>query len=341
MNHVQIELTNKCNFQCEFCEIKNHRVKDELPIEQVYRILDEIKDAELPGGKVFMVSFNGVGEPLLYPQITEAVKYAKERFPFVGFITNGYGLTEKVADEMLALDIDYITVSINAVDAQVYSKFQGYGFQNPEKVMNHVLHNMNYFLEQRKLLNKHTEFRIPYLLTEDSKEHFPVFLEYWKKSGYEVLIQTTRLMTFKKLDNVRYTRCERLTEDFMIFSNGDITICACDQTRGCVLGNIYKNSIAEVINGPRFAKIVKANEEIDLDNSPKMCLNCEKRINEGFLKNYSIGYKIYYTNNVRKNIKWKIYSVGIQCFSELKKYKYTYPFFRRFKNYMFRREYNS
>lgn len=338
MNHVQIELTNKCNFQCEFCEIKNHRVKDELPIEQVYNILDQIKKAELPGGKVFMVSFNGVGEPLLYPQIGKAVKYAKERFPFVGFITNGYCLTKDVADEMLSLDIDYITVSINAVDAEVYSKFQGYGFKEPEKVMNHVLDNIHYFLEQRKKLGKHTEFRIPFLLTDDSKYHLKEFIEYWKKSGYEIAIQLTKLLTFSSLTVKKYTRCERLTEDFMIFSNGDVTICACDQARAGIIGNIYKQSVEEILNSDTYNKIVKANERLEIEKLPLMCRNCEKMIDEGFLKNYSMFYKNIYVNNFRKHIKWKIYSVGIRWFTELKKCKLTYPIFRKIKNYMVRRE---
>lgn len=338
MNHVQIELTNRCNFQCEFCEIKNHRVKDEMPIEQVYSILDQLVEADLPGGKVFMVSFNGVGEPLLYHDIGKAIKYAKERFPFVGFITNGYFLTKEIADEMLDLDIDYITVSINAVDGDIYEKFQGYGLKEPEQVMCRVLSNIEYLLTQKERLKKHMEFRIPFLMTKDSEKHLKQFLHHWRQSGHEISIQLTKLLTFGKLENAKYTRCERLTEDFMIFSNGDITICACDQKREGIIGNIRTHSISEVLNGDKYMGIVKANSELDLKNMPSLCLNCEKMMDEGFLRNHSMFYKVIYVNSWKKNLKWKVYSVGVQWFTELKKHRVTFAFFRKMKNYMVRKE---
>ncbi len=338
MNHVQIELTNRCNFQCKFCEIKNHRVKDELPIEQVYDILDQLTTARLPGGKIFMVSLNGVGEPLLYPHLTEAVAYAKARFPFVGFITNGYLLSPNLTDHLLACNIDYITVSINAVDAEVYKKFQGYGLKDPEAVLDRVLSNVRYLMEQRDRLKKKTELRIPYIVTKDSKSHMKEFIQYWKDTKREALIQFTRLMHFKKLDHVKYTRCERLLEDFMIFSNGDVTMCACDQTRSVILGNIYEKKIEDIMNGEKYLSIVRANDAFDLDHMPKACFICDRMIDEGFLKNYSIGYQVIYVNHFWKNLKWKFYGIGIQWVTELKKHDVTWPLFRRIKKIMVRHE---
>ena len=338
MNHVQIELTNRCNFQCKFCEIKNHRVKDELPIEQVYNILDQLTTAELPGGKVFMVSLNGVGEPLLYPHLTEAVAYAKKRFPFVGFITNGYLLTHELVDKLLEYNIDYITVSINAVDARIYKKFQGYGLKDPEAVMERVLDNVRYLMARRDKLKKKTELRIPYIVTMDSKDHMEEFVQYWKHSGHEALIQFTRLMHFRKLDHVKYTRCERLLEDFMIFSNGDVTMCACDQTRSVILGSIYEQKIEDILNGEKYLSIVRANDRLDLEHMPKACFICDRMIDEGFLRKYYIRYNVVYVNNVWKSLKWKLYWIGIQWFTELKKHNLTWPLFRRVKRMMVRKE---
>lgn len=338
MNHVQIELTNRCNFQCKFCEIKNHRIKDELPIQQVYHILDQLVTAELPGGKIFMVSLNGVGEPLLYPHLAEAVAYAKARFPFVGFITNGYLLTHELADKLLSYNIDYITVSINAVDAEVYKKFQGYRLKDPEAVLKRVLGNVTYLMEQKERMKKKTELRIPYIVTKDSKDHMEEFIQYWKNTGHEVLIQFTRLMQFKKPEHVKYTRCERLLEDFMIFSNGDVTMCACDQTRSVILGNIYEQKIEDIMNGKQYMDIVRANDRFDLKHMPKACFICDRLIDEGFLRNYSIGYKIIYVNNFWKGLKWKLYGVGIQWFTELKKHDATWPLFRKIKKMVVRNE---
>lgn len=338
MNHMQIELTNKCNFQCEFCAVKNHRTYREMPIETVYRLLEEAKDLEMPGGKIWMISFNGLGEPLLYKDLAKAVRYAKRLYPYVGFITNGYLLSRDLSVELLEADMDYICFSVNAVDPEVYRHFQGYGLQDVEKVLQQVLDNIRTFLELRKQMHKQTEVRISYILTDQSQGHLKSFIRYWKQTGYEIMLPITKLITWQKPDKVKYTRCERLTEDFLILANGDVSICACDHLRGTTLGNIYQDSLEDLICGKKFADILEAHSNMDLERIPQVCLKCEKLMDHGFLHNYSTGFKTLYVNNWKKSLKWFLYTKGLNLFTELKKHPATFPFWRRVKQYMMRKE---
>lgn len=339
MNHVQIEMSDRCNFQCKFCEIKNHRESNDLPIEKLYDILDQLERDELPGGKIFMVSLSGVGEPLMHKDIVKAVAYAKSKFPFVGFITNGFFLTKDKVDQLLEYDISYITVSLNGVDASVYEKFQGYGLKDPEAVMNRVINNIKYLLKKRDELGKKTEVRIPYIVTEDSAGHVNAFLKYWKENGHEVLIHLKRLLEWHDVTNNKLGRCERLMEDFMIYANGDVTICAVDQSRGCILGNVYEHSVKEILEGERYHQIIKANQERRFEDLPDICKRCEYIIDDGFLKNNCDAIKVVYLNNPWKNLKWKVYTTGQNIFSELKKHDATWKFYKKVKNRMMRREY--
>lgn len=341
MNQIQIELTNRCNFQCEFCGIKHHRTNNDLPIKDVCRLLDRIKDAEFPGGQVHMVSFNGLGEPLLHPNIVEAVAYAKERFPFVGFITNGYCLTKEISDALLSLGIDYVSVSINGVNEDVYSHFQGYGMKHPEATMKRVIDNTIYFLKRRDELGKKTEVRIPFCLTEVSKPHLKEFVTFWRNTGFEILIHVTRLLKFKDSRNVRYTRCEQLTENFLVFANGDIGFCCCNHTRAGIIGNIYKDDVVDVFWSEAFTNIVRANAEGNYAELPPACRICENHRDYGFLKDYSLGYKFIYLNNPLKAVKWSAYSIGRRWLSELKKHDMTWPLFRRIKSFMYHFEYGK
>lgn len=339
MNHVQIEMSDRCNFKCKFCEIKNHRDHNDFPIEKLYEVLDELETADLPGGKVFMVSLSGVGEPLMHKDIVKAVEYAKSKFPFVGFITNGFFLTEDKVDQLLACDISYITISLNGVDASVYEKFQGYGLKDPEVTMNRVIGNIKYLLRRRDELGKHTEVRIPYIVTPDSEEHVSDFIKYWKDNGHEVLIHLKRLLEWKDVTAKKLGRCERLMEDFMIYANGDVTICAVDQSRGCILGNVYKQSVKDILDGEKYQRIIKANRERRFEELPDICRRCEYIIDDGFLKNNCDAIKVLYLNNSWKNFKWKFYTTGQNVFSELKKHDSTWEFYKKVKNRMMRKEY--
>lgn len=339
MNHVQIEMSDRCNFQCKFCEIKNHREFNDFPIEKLYDVLDQLERDELPGGKIFMVSLSGVGEPLMHKDIVKAVAYAKSKFPFVGFITNGFFLTEDMVDQLLGYDISYITISLNGVDADVYKKFQGYGLKDPKATMDRVIKNIRYLLKRRDELGKKTEVRIPYIVTEDSEGHVNEFIKYWKDNGHEVLIHLKRLLEWHDVTNNKLGRCERLMEDFMIYANGDVTICAVDQSRGCILGNVYDHSVKEILEGEKYQQIIKANQERRFEDLPDICKRCEYIIDDGFLKNNCDAIKVLYLNNPWKNLKWKIYTTGQNIFSELKKHDATWGFYKKVKNRVMRKEY--
>ncbi|SDA69963.1 radical SAM additional 4Fe4S-binding SPASM domain-containing protein [Butyrivibrio sp. INlla18] len=341
MNHVQIEMSDRCNFQCKFCEIKNHRNYNDFPIDKFYDIIDQLERDELPGGKIFMVSLSGVGEPLMHKDIVKAVAYAKSKFPFVGFITNGFFLTPDKVDQLLECDISYITISLNGVDAKVYEKFQGYGLADPEGTMNRVIENIKYLLKRRDELGKKTEVRIPYIVTEDSEEHVSEFIKYWKDNGHEVLIHLKRLLEWHDVTKNKLGRCERLMEDFMIYANGDVTICAVDQSRGCILGNAFEKSIKEILEGEKYQSIIKANRERRFQDLPEICKRCEYIIDDGFLKNNCDAIKVLYLNNPLKNFKWKFYTTGQNIFSEFKKHDLTWEFYKRVKNRVMRREYTK
>ncbi|MDP2905512.1 MAG: radical SAM protein [Candidatus Omnitrophota bacterium] len=103
------QLTNKCNFDCRMCNIKNNPRQDTLPLEDFKRIIDDL--AEM--GTVF-VSLSG-GEPLLIKNILDYVIYAKSKIPFVNLVTNGYLLSEDTAVGIAKSGLDSLSVSIDAL----------------------------------------------------------------------------------------------------------------------------------------------------------------------------------------------------------------------------------
>jgi MoaA/NifB/PqqE/SkfB family radical SAM enzyme len=308
----------------------------------VKKLLDDIKKTDFPGSRVYMISFNGLGEPLLSPHLIESIRYAKKSFPFVGFVTNGYRLDHKMTEDLLSVGVDYISVSLNAVDPKVYSEFQGYGLKDPGRAMNTVIENIKYFLQRRDELGLKTEVRIPYCITKASKTHLKEFTDYWRKTGRELIIHTIRLLEFEEAGkNVRYTRCEHLTENFLVFANGDVGFCCCNHTRAGIIGNIYKDELKTLFEGEEYRKIVEDNNKGDFSHLPPACRICENHRTDGFMGDHSMGYKFIYLNNPLKQVKWTLYTYGWLLLAELKRYRLTWPLFRKLKDLVYRIEYGK
>lgn len=340
LKHIQMELTNRCQFQCKFCEAKKHRANTDMPLDMLKNIIDEISKRNSCYGRVSTVSFHGLGEPLLYADLPEAVQYAKNAGFTVGFVTNGYALTEQLARRLLEIGLDYICFSINAVREDVYKDFQGYGLKNPAEVMNKVIGNIKMFLALRKSMGKKTLVRISFIKTEQSKDHLNEYIKYWKSTGEEIMVMVIKLWSYIPIKG-RYARCDQLNEIAMISSDGDVAFCCCNHFRKGFLGNVKDMSLSEILAGKKFRSIVEANEKGDFDKMPAVCKKCEKLRYEEFLRNYSVGYQYVYLNNWSKCIKWKAYSLGMQIVAEFRKHDATWPLYRTIRGLMYAREYRK
>jgi len=127
-NKLYINLTNKCNLHCVFCQrerernfwVKGHWVwttRDPSPEE----IIKEIKDPKLYEEVVFC----GYGEPTLrFSVLKEVAKWVKERGGKVRVDTNGLlfsFLPKEKLKELVGL-VDVFSVSLNAPDPETYER---------------------------------------------------------------------------------------------------------------------------------------------------------------------------------------------------------------------------
>ena len=91
---LYLELINACNFRCDFCPtIVSKREKSSMPFSLYRKLIDQIAEQGLGRG----IALHVLGEPFLYPRLTEAVTYAKERNLQVVLTTNGSLLNKTFA----------------------------------------------------------------------------------------------------------------------------------------------------------------------------------------------------------------------------------------------------
>jgi organic radical activating enzyme len=107
---VKIELTARCDFQCFFCASSFRlRKKEDIEWDFYTRIVKEMREAGVEELGLFYL-----GESFMYPQLAEAVQYAKDvGFPYVFLTTNGRLSTPDKLEACMKAGLDSLKFSFN------------------------------------------------------------------------------------------------------------------------------------------------------------------------------------------------------------------------------------
>jgi MoaA/NifB/PqqE/SkfB family radical SAM enzyme len=106
---VQIEVTNRCNLDCDMCPrlvlLKVPEV--DMTWETFEAVLSRLEDPE-------SITLTGWGEPLMHSRFFDLIDRINELYPecVVGFTTNGHLMTERIAQKVLARRVSRINVSL-------------------------------------------------------------------------------------------------------------------------------------------------------------------------------------------------------------------------------------
>lgn len=112
-NKVYFELTNACNFNCDFCPISvSTRDKRTMPFSLFTKGIDQLASDRICG----TVGFHVLGEPLLHPRLFEAIRYAGSRGLTTELTTNGALLTDGRVRALLQSGLDKLSVSLETMD---------------------------------------------------------------------------------------------------------------------------------------------------------------------------------------------------------------------------------
>lgn len=117
LNTVLLAITEACNSNCKHCRVIKYHSKVEF--EKIIKVIDKIKN------ETRIINITG-GEPLLYPQILQLIKYIKEKTPLkVSLSTNGYLLDKKTTARFKKLSLDAINVSLDSIHPDKHDSFRG------------------------------------------------------------------------------------------------------------------------------------------------------------------------------------------------------------------------
>lgn len=116
---AQIEITRLCNFKCPICSRESlapESLKQYMTPEHIKHILDD-----MPGLKG--VRLQGLGEPLMTPQLDKILEIARAKGLYISTISNGSLLRVPKYME-LALKFDDINISIDSTDPRKFAEIR-------------------------------------------------------------------------------------------------------------------------------------------------------------------------------------------------------------------------
>ena len=277
-----VELTNFCNFNCIMCPNKDLKKKDKgyMDMDLYRKIVDEAREF------IFDINLAHRGESLLHPEIVEAIKYAKQSKIFTRLHTNGSQLTENLAENIIAAELDLISFSFDGYTEETYQKIRVGG--NFEKTIENIVR----FLEIKKAAGTKTpQISIEVIdFEKTSGENLEQAKQEFKKRFQDLPLDSFvikelhnwagEIKTKQNSDN--YSICPFPWNALIICWDGSVIPCTQDFFNHNIIGNIKDNSIKEIWNGKKITHLRKKLAEQKLDEF-KTCSHCDRVWRKGFL----------------------------------------------------------
>jgi len=272
-NKIYVEITNICNLNCSFCS-KDNRKKKEMSIEEFSKVINKIKDYT----KTIYLHLKG--EPLLHSHLDELLSICDNNNINVKITTNGTLLKLK-KDILKNHAIKQINISLHSEN-----NIKNY-FEDVFNVCDELSENIN-IVYRIWVLNNLQLDKISTIIVENLIDYYKLSTNMVEKIKNEKNIKIKDNIYLDKdnefiwpnetknnssEDEIGY--CLGTKSHIGILSDGTVVPCCLDSDASINLGNIFENSLEEIVNSDKFKIINEGfkNNKVIYD----LCKNCDYR----------------------------------------------------------------
>lgn len=271
-----------------------------MDLDAARRVLDEFAAAPP------LVAPSIYGEPLLIPNLEEALALVKERGGALSLNTNGLTLTTRISETFCRVPVDSVLFSIDAVSREIYQRVRS--IDRIGKVEAAVMRLLAVRGDQ-----DYPRVGVSFTVQDDNRLELDQFVRRWVGAvdvvRVGVVFEDGKFPDMTAVPEQR-TPCPVLYKSLAIHNDGSVRMCCLDATRQTDMGNVFTDGVNAVWHGPAFTAARKAHEEGDWDSVP-FCKDCngwmqydyQEEIQDGILIRRSPEYTWY--NRIDRLGSWK------------------------------------
>ncbi len=293
---IAIEPSNICNFKpyCKICPLNSYTgKKGKMSLEQFKGIVSELDFVKA-------VDISGAGEPFIFDDFFDMVKFCKKRNKTVSTITNGSLLNEKTCCKIIDSGIDTISISVDAAKDETYKEIR------PGGDFNKVVENINHLAWERDKAGSNLRIVITVVMMRQNFDELLGIVDLFSKlktvfSFYNLLLHDKAelarfehsLMSMDKKyvqsrlseleENIKgkklvadiqfpkvtpkWGRCRKLSSAVSIDYKGELRFCCTGREK--TFGKIENGNFFKIWNKAEFTK---ARKQMAMGIMPKECI---------------------------------------------------------------------
>ncbi len=264
---IYIEITNCCNLSCSFCS-KTSKPKRTMTIEEFKNIISKIKS------HTDYIYLHVKGEPLLHKDLKEFLKIAEENDLKVNLTTNGTLFSQRVDDLKNSKALKKVNFSLHSENN--YPNYFENIFQSVDKLPKDitVIYRL-WTLSNSALDKKSTE------IVEKLKDYYNLSPQIVDKLYKEQNVKISSNIYVDKDNEFIWPTvteeksngyCYALKTHLGILVDGTVVPCCLDASGIINLGNIYTDTLENIMTTERYRKLKKSFQ--DHKPSEALCASC-------------------------------------------------------------------
>lgn len=266
---IYVEITNICNLKCKFCPETN-RIKEFMSLENFEEVIRKIhKHTQL-------VCLHVKGEPLLHKDLENILEVLERYNLKVNITTNGTLIKEKLEVIKKSKAVRQINFSLHSIteNSSFNQKYLQDIFESVEELENIII---SYRLWNMKNI-KENDINSDIIKSIENYYNLNNLKKDLMKNDFfkikeNIFINQDIEFTWPDINKeniIEKGRCLGLKEQIAILVDGTVVPCCLDNNGDIPLGNIFKESMEDILNKPKSINIKK-----NFENSIITCKLCK------------------------------------------------------------------
>jgi len=180
---IYVELTTRCNLRCRMCvkyTAGSCIAEEDLPFAVFKGLASSLTHAQT-------LILNGIGEPLLHPELEEIISFARANMApeaVIGFQSNGILLDEEKSRKLLSIGLSTVCLSLDSLEETEADTATGHSIAAVSRALAGLV------AAKRQIAASHFRIGLEMVLTRQNIQDLSRFIQWAADHGAEYVIAT-------------------------------------------------------------------------------------------------------------------------------------------------------